>query len=65
MTIGWKLVDVFKENRETLYECEECHFTYRDNEWAEKCQAWCSEFKSCNLEIIQHAVSEKGGDSHG
>lgn len=48
-----------------LYECEQCHFKYRDQEWAEKCQGWCAAHQSCNLEIIQHAVSEKGGDTHG
>ena len=41
-----------------LYQCEECGFKYVDKEWAEKCQAWCKEHKSCNLEIIEHAVKE-------
>lgn len=52
------MVKALNENNETLYECEECHFKYRDKEWAEKCQAWCTENKSCNLEIISHAVQE-------
>jgi len=40
------------------YRCEECGLTYADKETAEKCQAWCLEHKSCNLEIIQHAVKD-------
>lgn len=46
--------------KDTLYECEECHFKYRKEEWAEKCRAWCSQHHSCNLEIIQHAIQQKG-----
>jgi hypothetical protein len=53
------MVREIKNDGELLYECEECHFTYRDKEWAEKCQAWCKEHQSCNLEIIQHAVQEE------
>ena len=44
-----------KENGE-LYQCEECGFNYDEKEWAEKCEAWCREYKSCNLEITSHAV---------
>lgn len=39
-----------------LYQCPECGFLYKEKEWAEKCQVWCKEHKSCNLEITQHAV---------
>lgn len=35
-----------KENKE-LYQCEECGFQYAEKEWAEKCEAWCKEHKSC------------------
>lgn len=41
-----------------LYQCEECGFHYKDKEWAEKCEAWCREHHSCNLEIVKHAVEE-------
>lgn len=37
-----------------LFQCEECGFLYREKEWAEKCEAWCSTYQSCNLEIIEH-----------
>ena len=36
------------------YECPECHLKYKDKEWAEKCEVWCRENNSCNLEIIAH-----------
>lgn len=57
--------EIEKENTSTplstsknLYKCEECGLLYFDKEIAEKCQAWCSEHKSCNLEIIKHAVND-------
>ena len=37
-----------------LYQCEECGFAYAEKEWAEKCEAWCKERHSCNLEITSH-----------
>lgn len=43
-----------KKNDALLYQCEECGFLYTEREWAEKCEAWCREYQSCNLEIIQH-----------
>ncbi len=38
-----------------IYECPECHLKYKDKKWAEKCEVWCRENQSCNLDIIQHA----------
>ena len=46
--------EVDKNNRK-LYQCEECGFKYAKKETAEKCEAWCREHKSCNLEIIKEA----------
>lgn len=49
--------DTKKEEKETeLYPCPACGFRYREKVWAEKCEAWCREHQSCNLEIINHAV---------
>ena len=45
-----------KKNGETLYICEECGFDYEQKKWAEKCQEWCKQHQSCNLEINQHSV---------
>jgi len=42
-----------------LYQCEECGFHYEDREWAEKCEAWCREHKSCHIEITAHAEENK------
>jgi hypothetical protein len=50
-----------KPNR--IYKCPECGFEYREKEWADKCQAWCAENKSCNIEITKHAI-RKGGENN-
>ena len=42
--------------KSTLYKCPECGFEYKEKQWAEKCEAWCSKYKSCNLEITKHAA---------
>jgi len=44
------------KNGKTLYVCEACGFAYEEREWAEKCQEWCQEHHSCNIEIMAHAV---------
>lgn len=41
------------------YACEECGFHYRDKKTAERCAAWCRARKSCNLEIIKHAIENE------
>ena len=38
--------------------CEECGLRYKNKMWAERCEKWCKEHKSCNLEITRHAVKE-------
>lgn len=43
---------------EKVYKCPECGFLYKEKEWAKKCENWCREYKSCNLEITQHAIKE-------
>jgi hypothetical protein len=44
-------------DKEILFTCKECGMKYKDKDWMEKCEAWCRENKSCNLDIIGHAVS--------
>jgi len=39
-----------------LYQCEVCGYRYEDKVYAEKCEAWCKERRSCNLEIIAHGT---------
>ncbi len=41
------------------YECKECKMIYKNKSLAEKCEAWCRKHKSCNMEIIKHAVKNK------
>ncbi|MBI3335749.1 MAG: hypothetical protein HY001_04595 [Candidatus Portnoybacteria bacterium] len=62
------MVKIIQKDDKKLYQCEECGFLYENKnlafgenlsgftskEWAEKCEAWCSKNKSCNVEIISH-----------
>ena len=41
-----------------IYVCEICNFAYEEKDIAEKCQKWCNEYKSCNLEITKHSIGE-------
>ncbi|MBI1754665.1 hypothetical protein HYR65_00075 [Candidatus Azambacteria bacterium] len=50
------MVRVIQQNEKILYQCGECGFHYKDQTQAEKCEAWCKEHHSCNIEIIAHAV---------
>lgn len=40
------------------FVCPECGLFYKDSKWAGKCAAWCKEHKTCNVEIIKHAVEK-------
>lgn len=42
-----------------LFQCPECGLHYRDQEIAKKCETWCREHNSCNLELIKHAVESE------
>ncbi len=43
-----------------VYRCPECGLRYRSEELAKKCEAWCKEHNSCNLEISLLSIeSEK------
>ncbi len=43
-------MEKIQKNGRILYQCKECGFHYANPEWAEKCEAWCKEHHSCNLE---------------
>lgn len=47
------------EQESTSYECPECHLSYKEKEWMNKCEVWCKEYHSCNLEIIAHAIENE------
>lgn len=53
------MVKIIQKENKKLYQCEECGFYYESREWAEKCEAWCKEYKSCNLEITKHAAENQ------
>lgn len=50
------MVNKINKNNQEYYQCGECKFFYEDKEWAEKCEVWCKEHKSCNLEITKHSI---------
>jgi hypothetical protein len=47
--------------KERFYKCPECGLHYRDKATAKQCEAWCKEYKSCNLEITKSAVENNNG----
>ena len=57
------MVKAVQQGSKTFYQCAECGLQYTEKETAEKCQAWCKEHKSCNLEIIKHAVQDMGNQN--
>lgn len=42
-----------------MFACPKCGYLYREKELADKCEAWCKEHNSCNLEIIKHGIPPK------
>jgi len=50
------MIKEIKKDSQTIYVCEICGLAYEETEWAEKCQKWCQEHQSCNIEITAHAV---------
>jgi hypothetical protein len=50
------MVKELRKDNVTLYICAACGLAYEQKEWAQKCQQWCEQHQSCNLEITQHAV---------
>lgn len=53
------MVKVIQQNNKEPYQCLECGLKYKEKKWVEKCEIWCKKNKSCNLEIIKHAVNIK------
>ncbi len=51
-----QMVREVKQGERMLYICDACGMAYEEREWAGKCQKWCQEYQSCNIEIIAHAV---------
>ena len=53
------MVKILIQEDKKLYQCEACGFHYESKEQAEKCEAWCKEHNSCNLEITAEAEENK------
>lgn len=51
------MTQTVKKGDATYYRCEACGLLYAEKEMAERCEAWCTEHKSCNLDIIKYAVN--------
>jgi len=39
-----------------IFTCSRCGYSYKEREWAKKCEAWCTKYKTCNLEINEHRI---------
>lgn len=48
-----------ESNNKDLYQCKECGFHYKNKHTVEKCEAWCKEHKTCNVEITKEAEENK------
>lgn len=46
-----------EREKSKTYICAECGYEYKEKEWAIKCQKWCAEHKSCNMDIINHGIT--------
>jgi len=54
-----EVAKIIDSEKNKLFQCPECSSHYTDKELSEKCEAWCREHKSCNLEITAHAEENK------
>ena len=43
--------------RPKIYSCPICGLKYKKKKWVQKCERWCEKYKSCNLELIKHAIN--------
>lgn len=48
----------------SVWKCDVCGFHYKEKEWAGKCETWCTDNHSCNLEIIAHAEENQNTNPH-
>ncbi len=51
------------KDKTNIFECKYCRMQYVDKNWADQCEEWCSDHKSCNLDITLHniEVNRTGG----
>ena len=48
-----------KQEDKQRYVCPECGMHYESEEIMKKCEAWCAEYKSCNLDITKHSIQSQ------
>ncbi len=39
-----------------IFQCGVCKLHYRNKDDADKCEKWCSQNNSCNLEIARNSI---------
>lgn len=61
MSLLSKRLKAIGSTNKKQYKCPECGLYYTDKITAKKCEAWCKEYKSCNLEITKLSVEVAGG----
>jgi len=44
-----------------VFICQKCGFNYKEKQWTERCENWCKEHHSCNIEITKHAIDISNG----
>ena len=55
------MIGEIQENNSVLYRCGSCGSHYLSRGLAEQCDRWCAEHQTCNVEIIQYAIENRGG----
>ena len=56
------MTQTIQQNSKTYHQCSECKLLYPKKKFAEECEAWCREHKTCNTEIMKRAVSLAGNN---
>ena len=51
------MVKEVEQESKKEYVCEACGYRYTTKELAERCEEWCTEHHSCNLEITAQGVA--------
>ncbi len=56
---GLGLWELKKISSGEAYRCPVCGLHYHEKSTAEKCETFCTEYKSCSLELIKISVEEE------
>jgi hypothetical protein len=49
------------QSNKKIFQCEICGLKYPNKKLAKKCEAWCRNYNSCNLEIIKYSIQNNAG----